>query len=241
MSRDAACTVSGTGGPGQALGGSDMFDTLFRRRRFLIQPKFQLALGGGMMVLLFAYSAILIFSIIYPMATFLELSPEGSIHPEIKQRVLTISPYVWLIVIILGLLLAFQAILFSHRIAGPAFRLGRAVREMSAGEYQQNLILRRHDCLNDLATDLTQLGELLHSRRERLLVELAGLRADLEEHSRRLEQGGDMASRVEEVAGILRRIQAAEQFALGPPEGRESPAVASAEVTIPGRNPSPAG
>jgi methyl-accepting chemotaxis protein len=218
-----------------------MLNRLFRRRRFLIQPKFQLALGGGMMVLLFAYSAILVFSILYPMATFLELSPEGSVDPEIKQRVLTISPYVWLIVIILGLLLAFQAILFSHRIVGPAFRLGRAVREMSAGEYQQNLILRRHDCLNDLATDLAQLGSLLHGRRERLLVEVAGLRADLEEHRRRLERGGDMAARAPEVAGILRRIQAVEQLALGLPEGRDTPTLAAAEVPIPGSSPSPAG
>jgi hypothetical protein len=217
-----------------------MFDKLFRRKRFLIQPKFQLALGGGMMVLLFAYSAILVFSILYPMATFLELSPEGSIDPEIKQRVLTIPPYVWLIVTILGLLLAFQAILFSHRIAGPAFRLGRAIREMSAGEYQPNLILRRHDCLNDLATDIAQLGSLLHCRRERLLVELAGLRADLEEHRRRLERGEDMASRAQEVAGILRRIQAMEQFALALPEERDTPTVASAKAAIPGSSPSPA-
>jgi hypothetical protein len=217
-----------------------MFDKVFPRKRFLIQPKFQLALGGAMMVLLFAYSAILVFSIMYPISTFLDLSPEGSINPEVKQRVLTVPPYIWLIVFIFGLLLAFQAILLSHRIAGPMFRLRRAIGEITAGKYQQNLTLRRYDCLKDLATGLMQLGSLLHTRRESLVGELASLRTDLEAHRRALTRGGDVALLGQEVTGLLRRLEAMEQIVQGLPDGTEAPVLASAPTPAAGKNPAPA-
>jgi hypothetical protein len=217
-----------------------MFDKLFPRKRFLIQPKFQLALGGAMMVLLFAYSAILVFSIMYPMSTFLDLSPEGSINPEVKQRVLTVPSYIWLIVFLFGLLLAFQAILLSHRIAGPVFRLRRAIGEITAGKYQQNLTLRRYDCLKDLATGLMQLGSLLHARRESLLGELSGLRTDLEAHRQALSGGGEPARLGQGVAGLLQRLDAMERLVQGPPDGTEIQPVAPPATPIGDKSPTPA-
>jgi hypothetical protein len=229
------------GASGQTLGGTEMFGNWLPRKKFLIQPKFQLALGAAMMVLVCAYSAILVFSIMYPMSTFLDLSPEGSINPEIKSRILTIPGYVWLIVLIFGLLLAFQAILISHRIAGPTFRLRRAIREITDGKYQQNLTLRRYDCLKDLATGLAQLGLLLHSRRENLLAEVAGLRTALDAHRQRLARGGEVASLQADIDPMLRRVQSLEQIVQGLPDGQEEPAISSAPVTtVPSQSLGPA-
>jgi hypothetical protein len=211
------------------------------RKKFLIQPKFQLALGGAMMILVCAYSAILVFSIMYPMSTFLDLAPDGSINPEVKQRILTIPGYVWMIVLVFGLLLAFQAILISHRIAGPTFRLRRAIREITDGKYQQNLTLRRYDCLKDLATGLAALGLLLHSRRENLLAEVAGLRTALDAHRQRLARGGEVASLQADIDPMLRRVQSLEQIVQGIPDGHEEPALASASVAaVPSKSPGPA-
>lgn len=223
------------------MGGTVMFFKWLPRKKFLIQPKFQLALGGAMMVLVCGYSAILIFSIMYPMSTFLDLSPAGSINPEIKQRILTIPGYVWMIVLIFGLLLAFQAILISHRIAGPTFRLRRAIREITDGKYQQNLTLRRYDCLKDLATGLAQLGSLLHSRRESLLVELAGMRTALDAHRQRLTRGGDVASLQADIVPILHQVQCLEQIVQGIPDGAEERARASTPIAaVPSKSPGPA-
>jgi hypothetical protein len=217
-----------------------MFSKWLPRKKFLIQPKFQLALGGAMMILVCAYSAILVFSIMYPMSTFLDLSPEGSINPEVKQRILTIPMYVWMIVLIFGLLLAFQAILISHRIAGPTFRLRRAIREITDGKYQQNLTLRRYDCLKDLATGLAQLGSLLHSRRESVLAELAGMRTALDAHRQRLTRGGDVASLQAEIVPILQRVQSLEQIVQSIPDGTEEPVPASTPIaTVPSKSPGP--
>ena len=194
------------------------------RKKFLIQPRFQLALGTAMMVLVCAYSAILVFSIMYPMSNFLDLAPEGSINPEIKLRILTIPGYVWMIVLIFGLLLAFQAILISHRIAGPTFRLQRAIREITDGKYQQNLTLRRYDCLKDLATGLAQLGSLLHGQREGLLAELASCRAALDAHRQQLARGGDPTSLQADIPPILQRVQRLEELVQSAPGGGAEPA-----------------
>jgi hypothetical protein len=211
------------------------------RKQFLIQPRFQLALGAAMMILVCAYSAILVFSIMYPMSAFLELSPEGSINPEVKSRILTIPGYVWLIVLVFGLLLAFQAILISHRIAGPTFRLRRAIREITDGKYQQNLTLRRYDCLKDLATGLAQLGSLLHGRRESLLAELAGLRTALDAHRQRLARGGDVAPLQAHIGPILEQVQRLELIAQGLPDGSEQPSLPAAAVAaVPHGSPGPA-
>ncbi len=218
-----------------------MFFKWLPRKKFLIQPKFQLALGSAMMVLVCAYSAILVFSIMYPMSNFLDLSPEGSINPEVKQRILTIPTYVWLIVLIFGLLLAFQAILISHRIAGPTFRLRRAIREITDGKYQQNLTLRRYDCLKDLATGLAQLGSLLHGQRERLLAELAGFRAALDAHRQQLARGGDPASLQADIQPILQRVQHLEQIVQGAPGGSAEPVLSPHPAAVlPSGSPGPA-
>jgi hypothetical protein len=218
-----------------------MFGKWLPRKKFLIQPKFQLALGSAMMILVCAYSAILVFSIMYPMSAFLDLSPEGSINPEVKSRILTIPGYVWLIVLIFGLLLAFQAILISHRIAGPTFRLRRAIREITDGKYQQNLTLRRYDCLKDLATGLAQLGSLLHGRRESLLAELAGMRTALDAHRQHLGRGGEVALLQADIEPLLQRLQRLEVIVQGIPDGSEEPALTSTSVaTVPGGSPGPA-
>jgi nitrate/nitrite-specific signal transduction histidine kinase len=175
------------------------------------------------------------------MSAFLELSPEGSINPEIKQRILTIPAYVWMIVLIFGLLLAFQAILISHRIAGPTFRLRRAIREITDGKYQQNLTLRRYDCLKELAAGLAQLGLLLHSRRESLLAEITGLRTALDAHRQRLAQSGEVASLQADIDPMLRRVQNVEQIAQGIPEGSAESALGSSSiVTVTSKSPGPA-
>jgi hypothetical protein len=70
---------------------------------------------------------------------------------------------------------------------------------------------------------------------------MAGLRTDLDAHRQRLEQGEDKASREQEVADILRRIQSVEQIALGLPDGSDTLTLASAQEVTPGRSPNPAG
>jgi hypothetical protein len=74
-----------------------------------------------------------------------------------------------------GTVLALVALLLTHRYAGPAFVMQRAVQAMREGDYTSRLELRRHDFHKPLATELALLRDELAAREEgraKLLGEL---------------------------------------------------------------------
>ena len=78
-------------------------------------------------------------------------------------------------------ILCVVALLITHRIAGPAFVVERALRGMRRGDFSQRLELRRRDYLKPLALAVEELREELQ-RREQACEELKGAldRGDLE-------------------------------------------------------------
>jgi HAMP domain-containing protein len=185
------------------------------RRRILVEPGFQLALGGAIVFLLLAYGAIVVFSVIYPISEFMDLLPATALDGEIKGRILA-APYpVWPVILVIVLVAGLQAVALSHRVAGPTFRLRRAIREMRAGRYRQPLTLRKHDYLKEVADGLAHLGDSLHRRREALLSGLAGLRVELEQHRELLRQGEAASTSQHDITRILQQIETLEQIAQG--------------------------
>ena len=68
------------------------------------------------------------------------------------------------------------ALFVSHRIAGPAFVIERAVRAMGRGDFDDRLSLRPSDYLKSLASAVTELREQIRledQERRRLIAELA--------------------------------------------------------------------
>jgi methyl-accepting chemotaxis protein len=79
------------------------------------------------------------------------------------------------------LLLLVSAVVVTHRIAGPAFALRRACREIAAGGLASPRPLRSGDLLQDLADDFAGMVEALRAReaqeREAIVRAAAALRA----------------------------------------------------------------
>ncbi len=185
------------------------------RRKLLVEPKIQLAVGGTTMLLLIAYGAIVVFSVIYSISEFMDLLPATPLNAELKSRILA-APYpVWPVILVIVLLAGLQAVALSHRVAGPTFRFRRAIREMAAGKYQQPLTLRKHDYLKEVADGLAHLGDSLHHRREALLSGLASLRAEVEQHREFLRRGEADATPQHDITRILKQIETLEQLAQG--------------------------
>ena len=185
------------------------------RRKILIEPGFQLALGGTTMLLLLAYGAIVVFSVVYPISEFMDLLPATTLNAEIKSRILSAPFPVWPVLLVIVLLAGLQAVALSHRVAGPTFRFRRAIREMAAGRYQQPLTLRKYDYLKEVADGLAHLGDSLHHRREALVGGLAGLRAELEQHRELLRRGEANSTSEHDITQILQQIETLEQIAQG--------------------------
>jgi nitrogen fixation/metabolism regulation signal transduction histidine kinase len=64
--------------------------------------------------------------------------------------------YIMLSIVVLILAASFFTITFSNRVAGPAFRIRYALKQIKEGDYSVRVQLRKGDQLQDLAEDLNQ-------------------------------------------------------------------------------------
>jgi hypothetical protein len=98
------------------------------------------------------------------------------------------------LVLLLVILLA-AAVVVTHRVAGPAFVLGRTCREIAKGSLVPPRAMRSGDLLQDLAEDVSAMVQALRAReeRERALVAAAATRlrahaGDADERARALDE-----------------------------------------------------
>lgn len=66
--------------------------------------------------------------------------------------------------VVVNLLLLVAAIFVTHRIAGPAYAIGRTCRKVAEGELADPPPLRAHDLLNDLGDEVAQMVRALRGR-----------------------------------------------------------------------------
>jgi hypothetical protein len=62
-----------------------------------------------------------------------------------------------------GAVFVFQALRFSHRIAGPAYRLVQSIRRIQGGDISFRVHLRRGDHLTDVAAEFNRLLDWLNT------------------------------------------------------------------------------
>ncbi len=70
----------------------------------------------------------------------------------------------WIFLLIGGTILVLMAIVGTHRIAGPLFRLERALTNMAKGDLTEMIILREKDGGKELAQRINSFNETLSSR-----------------------------------------------------------------------------
>ena len=140
---------------------------LFRRRRYLVERKFQLRFAG--MILLFMFAVALFCSLTIYYNTWMLLGeklanvyPQGRLAGILKQANFVLFKRLLLITPLVGIL----AIVLSHRIAGPIFRIKKTLDEVIKGDYGKRLYLRNTDELKDVAESINSLVELLEKKKE---------------------------------------------------------------------------
>lgn len=153
---------------------------LFERRNFLIRPRFQLLLASKAVVFLLLYSAAITYTSLYSVAETIYILPFNCLTPEVKARLWRFPTEALLLSLLIALVVVLQAIIISHRVAGPEFRLTRTVRGMAAGQYPHAVTLRKHDNLKELAASVSFLGQELDQRRQICLEQLDHVDAALD-------------------------------------------------------------
>jgi len=128
----------------------------YKRRIYLIDPKFQLKFSLFMCILIFIASSVYPLAIYDIMANVIRIaarySPEVAIKVESYQVSLITDLILWQIGFV-GLSFIF-CIFFSHKIAGPIYKAKKYLRERRAGHTSDQLHLRKGDYFHELEEEI---------------------------------------------------------------------------------------
>jgi methyl-accepting chemotaxis protein len=125
------------------------------------------------------------------------------------SKSLTLSSFALALILAL---IVFISIAYSHRVAGPLYKLGMHTRKIASGDLSESVRLRSNDVIHELAADLNTLSgsyrDLLAQVRTKTR-ELAAIMDNAEKQSPR--EGptptDEIAERIDEIREILNRIK----------------------------------
>lgn len=153
---------------------------LFRRRRFLVMPAFQVGMALRVAFFVCLYSIALGFIIFVPLQQELSATVPPEKQAWLAGQILELHYRLWPGVAVVGFLVGLHTIFSSHRVAGPLYRIDRVLKAMATGDYSQRVTLRRTDRWHEVGETVNALREHLDQHRSDTLVALRQARAILE-------------------------------------------------------------
>ena len=151
----------------------------FRRKRYLIKTGLQFRYMGAVLLTILVVSAICTFTTYYNMLSLLggklaNVYPQGRLIIALKD----VNMIVLYRVLLLIPLIMVAALFLSHKIAGPAYRIEKILRDIGGGNFNIHLKLRKGDELTSVAdavNDMTAGLKRGESLRQRSLQEIRDL------------------------------------------------------------------
>lgn len=149
-----------------------------RRRRYLVETKFQLKYVG--VILLFMYlTGILCAYFVYYTSMISMGEKLANVYPQgrLVAIVKMVNAKILLSLVLATPLVAILGILLSHRVAGPWFRMERFLTGVASGDLTSIITLRRKDDLIPLANKMNAVVErfrnMIRTQKSRLATALA--------------------------------------------------------------------
>jgi hypothetical protein len=183
-------------GPRKAGGGKP-----YKRRQYMIDLPLQLSYVGvylsTLVLLVVGFIALnYVFSSVYERALKIQRFGMQGVEEASPELVLFgLVNFVFVMLLLIGA--ALYAVIHSHRVAGPAYRLKGALRQVQARDYDHYVQLRTKDFLKDLAEQVNLLNQSLKAKD----VVIADAVLRLEEATR--DAPPAVAERLQEVAADL--------------------------------------
>jgi len=133
----------------------------YKRRNFFIDREFQLKYILLVIFMLLLYTIVFVGILFIPQ--LLPLIFDSPLDEQVKaaEILLLYHKNVWPAVFIVIPLFGFFSIFFTHKIAGPAYRLKKRLRELTAWNLDSRVILRKGDDLQELADCVNLLSDEL--------------------------------------------------------------------------------
>ena len=132
------------------------------RKKILINKKFQFKFAAMIVATLFVMLALVEWDIFYTMKTIL---PKVFFMEEIRQDLTAFHLLLAVKSLVFMVLVAFISVYFSHRIAGPIYRLEKDLMQMvNEGDLTKQFHLREKDELKELAETLNTMTANLRTK-----------------------------------------------------------------------------
>lgn len=180
----------------------------YRRRHFFIDKHLQTKYMLLTIVLLLVYSAIFVIIIFTPYILPIQLNVPLEEKAEAARALLVLHKSVWPALLVVIPVLGVVSIFITHRLVGPVYRLRKALREITAGNLDTRVTLRKGDDLQELADDVNHLTEILSSFVSTLKHNYDSLSLYIDEMERQIE-----SKSVSKEAGqeIIQRVNASKK------------------------------
>lgn len=155
------------------------------RARFLIQPKFQLAFSG-LLVLIACIAAILVGIVIYQLIyanTLLFVKYNLHMDPDFlallaKERKVIMGAWIGSFLSV-ALLLFIAGIFLSHKMAGPLYAFKRELQKLQKGDLTAHLELRKRDEFKELKVPFNHWVQSLQKMTEQDIEKMSPLIKDI--------------------------------------------------------------
>lgn len=186
---------------------------LFRRRQYIIHRQFQLGALFSVFASMLLYILALGFLIFYPL--YQEFTAAATLQEEtmLAQVLIELHRRLWPAVGLIVLLVGLQVVFATHRIAGPLYRVHRALQALIAGEYQHRIRLRKRDQFKEFEGLINQLAEMLEKAREQSREVRSTVHTELGALEALLEVDGHLSGEARRLIGELRGgLKRAEEY-----------------------------
>ena len=139
-----------------------------RRKKYFVERGLQLRFAR--FVLAFVFISCVITGCVVFYSTFFVLSEKlVGIYPQGRLIEIFHTAY-WafgLSLLLVAPIIFYGAIVFSHRLAGPLPKIYQVLRNIGAGQWDEKLVLRKHDELKELADAINDMTAKLRERQNK--------------------------------------------------------------------------
>ena len=176
----------------------------YKRRNYFIDRKLQTKYIIVTLLLLLVYTALFVVILFTPYIIPLQMDYSLEEQSRAARMLLALHKSVWPALGLVIVIMSGLSIFVTHRVAGPVYRLRKALSEVAAGNLNFTIKLRKNDDLQDLAADMNLVVEelrefvkTLKDDHETLSVCIGDLEKQIENRSISAESGRELIDKME--------------------------------------------
>lgn len=181
-----------------------------KRRHFLINKRLQAKYGLLTFLFLLIYTLLFFCLLLAPYFYSLAVGDPLQEQAQAARMLLNLHETIWPVLAVVIGAMSCTTIYITHRIAGPAYRLKQAIAEVSGGNLDVHLNLRKKDDLKELAAGVNGLIDDL-----RIAVQVMDRNRTFRQEAIATIEALIEAGKIDENAGaeLLRRLTANQEAA----------------------------